>query len=156
MATDFLLTLDGIRGESKDIDFPNAIIVKSWAYGATSPTDFATKQATGQAQFSDLTITKGLDVSSPPLLEMLGKNKTAKSAELVCRKAGNGQKPFFRIKMKNVRVRAVATKVTPDSDEPVETITLSYQKIEWSYKPQDEKGGLGGAVSFEHEINLNR
>lgn len=156
MATDFLLLLDGVRGESKDTTLPNGIIVKTWTYGASSPTDFATKQAKGQAQFSDLTITKNLDVSSPVLLRMLGENKVAKTAELLCRKAGGTQKPFFRIVLKNARVRAVNAKVVPESDEPIETVTFSYSKILWSYKMQDEKGGMSGNVEFEHEISTNR
>jgi len=155
MATDFLMTIDGIRGESKDAAIPNSIIVKTWSYGANSPTDFATKQATGQVQLSDLTFTKALDKSSPALLEMLGKNKVAKTVEFVCRKSGQGQKPFFVVTLKNARVRAVTTKVTPESDEPVETVSLSYQKITWSYKTQDDKGGMSGPVEYEHDVARN-
>lgn len=155
MATDFFLTIDGVRGDSKDAAYPNAIIVKSWSYGATSPVDFTTKQALGQAQLSDLSITKGLDRSSPTLIQMLVQNKTAKTVELTCRKAGDGQKPYFKITLKSARVRSIKTQVLSESEEPVEVVTFSYQRINWSVKTQDDRGGMSGAAEFEHDLTRN-
>jgi len=34
----------------------------------------------------------------------------------------------------------------------VEAVACSYKDIEFEYKPQDDKGGLGGAVKFGWNI----
>ena len=155
--SDFLLTIDKVRGESKDQDFPDAIEVRGWSYGAVSPTDPVNRLATGQAQFSDLTIVKPIDKTSPLLLERLGRNMVADTASLICRKAGGDPKGYFRIDMKKVRIRSINMKVGEGTGvTPVETVVLSFQKITWTYKEQSAQGTLQGDVFYEHDIAANR
>ena len=155
--SDYLLVIDKVRGESKDQDFPDSIEVKGWSYGAISPTDPVNKLATGQPQFSDLTIVKGVDKTSPHLLERLGRNMVADTAALICRKSGGDAHGYLRIEMKKVRVRSVSVKAAEAAGiMPVETLVLSYQKIKWIYKEQAAQGSMKGDVEYEHDAAANR
>ncbi|BCW90478.1 Protein hcp1 [Alphaproteobacteria bacterium SO-S41] len=156
MASDFLLKIEGIRGESEDKDFPDHIEVKGWSYGMANPLDAATRQRVGQVQLTDLTIIKALDKASPVLLEKCARNFTFDSAKLTVRKAGGQQLGYFFVEMKKVRIRSLNTKANDtDSITPVETLVLTFQKIEWTYKEQSALGTLKGEVKYQHDISTN-
>ena len=53
--------------------------------------------------------------------------------------------------MKEVFISAVAPSGAGGGDL-MESISCSYKDIEFAYKPQDEKGGLGGEVKFGWNI----
>jgi type VI secretion system secreted protein Hcp len=49
--------------------------------------------------------------------------------------------------MKEVFITSVQPSGSSGGDI-MESVSMSYQQIDFGYKPQDEKGGLGGEVKF--------
>jgi type VI secretion system secreted protein Hcp len=70
-----------------------------------------------------------------------------KEVVVTSRKAGEGQKDFLKVTMKEVFISNVQPAGSSGGDI-AESVSMSYGDIGFEYKPQDEKGGLGGAVKF--------
>lgn len=159
MASDYLLKIDGIDGESKDKDFPGHIEVLGWSFNVQAPMDAISKQRTGKTQVSDLTIVKAIDKASVVLIDrcVLNNNQAKDKAVLICRKAGGqAQSGYFEIELKKVRVRSVSVKAPEvDGQVPVEVVVLTYQEIQWTYRAQDQKGGMGGKIIATHNVAAN-
>jgi type VI secretion system secreted protein Hcp len=66
---------------------------------------------------------------------------------MTARKSGDGQKDFLKVTMKEVFITAVQPSGSHGGDIH-EQVTLSYKQVEFAYKAQDEKGGMGGEVKF--------
>jgi type VI secretion system secreted protein Hcp len=73
--------------------------------------------------------------------------KHFKDVKLTARKAGEGQKDFLVVTMKEVFINSVQPGGSQGGDV-MEQVSCSYKDIEFAYKPQDDKGGLGGEVKF--------
>ena len=78
-----------------------------------------------------------------------------KEATVSASKSGEGQKDFLKVTMKEVFI----TSVKPSADQDggiVEDVSMSYAEIEFAYKPQDEKGGVGGEVKFGWNVKTTK
>ena len=42
------------------------------------------------------------------------------------------------------------------NEEPTESISFNFSKMEMEYKEQDAKGGLGGATNFKYNLKENK
>ncbi|HVK07419.1 MAG TPA: type VI secretion system tube protein Hcp, partial [Gemmataceae bacterium] len=57
MASDYLLELDGVKGESKDDAHKETIEIASWSLGASNPTSVGSAgMSAGKVSFSDLNV----------------------------------------------------------------------------------------------------
>jgi type VI secretion system secreted protein Hcp len=70
MASDYLLEIDGIKGESRDDKHKDAIDVMSFSWGASNPGSFATGGGggAGKVSFSDISFMSQVNKSSPELM----------------------------------------------------------------------------------------
>ena len=87
------------------------------------------------------------DKASPILAQKCAKGTHFATAVVTSRKAGGSQEDFLTVSMKTCFIVLVAP-VATTGGEIVENVQMTYEEIEFSYKAQDEKGGLGGAVKF--------
>ena len=69
MASDYLLKVDGIKGESTDSKHKDEIEIESFSWGATQPGSFSTGGGggAGKVSFQDIHFTQKYDKSSPVL-----------------------------------------------------------------------------------------
>jgi type VI secretion system secreted protein Hcp len=155
MAIDAHIKFDGIEGESTSADHKGEIVVLAWSWGLTSPAASTSGGRTrGKSTPSDLSFTHFYDKASPVLAKTAAQRKHVKTAVLTARKAGEGQKDFLKVTMKEVFITSVAT--AEDGTALTEVVTLSYNDIAFSYRPQDSKGGLGGEVKFDWNIKTGQ
>ena len=105
----------------------------------------------GKAVPGDFVIMKKLDKASPNLSKFCVLGKHIPDVVLSCAKSGDGQKEFFKITFKEVLITSVQLSGSSGS-EMMESVTLSYADMEEVYKPQDEKGGMGGDIKFGWNI----
>jgi type VI secretion system secreted protein Hcp len=91
------------------------------------------------------------DKASPVLAKHCASGKHFATAKLTARKAGEGQKDFLVLTMKEVFITHVSDGGGSGGDL-TENVTCSYKDIEFAYKAQDDKGGLGGEVKFGWNI----
>lgn len=71
--------------------------------------------------------------------------------KLTARKAGEGQKDFLKVTFKEVFISSVQPAGSSGGDV-MEQVSCSYKDVEFAYKPQDDKGGLGGEIKFGWDV----
>jgi type VI secretion system secreted protein Hcp len=149
MTVDCHIKFDGVDGESTHKDHKGEIQVMSWSWGVSNASSATAGGGSGKgkAQAHDFNIVHSYDKASPVLAKACAGGKHFKSAVLTARKAGEGQQDFLKVTMKEVFI----TSITPggaSGGEITESVTMTATDIEFEYKPQDDKGGLGGGVKF--------
>jgi len=148
MSSDSHFKFDGVDGESTHKDHKGEIEVLSWSWSVQQHSALAGGgSGKGKAQPGDMSFTHFYDKASPVLAKHCVAGKHFKDAVLTARKAGEGQKDFLKITLKEVFVTSVSPAGSSGGDL-VEAVSVSYKDVEFEYKPQDDKGGLGGAVKF--------
>jgi type VI secretion system secreted protein Hcp len=148
MSTDSHLKFDGVEGESTHKDHKNEIEVLSWSWNVTQPPALAGGgSGKGKAVPGDFSFVHLSDKASPVLAKYCASGKHFKDVKLTARKAGEGQQDFLVVTMKEVLITAVHPAGSSGGDIH-EQVSCSYKDVEFAYKPQDDKGALGGVVKF--------
>lgn len=152
MSSDTHIKFDGVEGEATHKDHKGEIEVLSWSWNVTNNNlGSGGGSGKGKANPGDFVFTHTYDKASPILAKQSAAGKHFKTVVLTARKAGEGQKDFLKVTMKEVFITAVSPS-GGHGGEIVENVAMSYKDIEFEYKPQDDKGGLGGAVKFGWDV----
>lgn len=157
MAIDTHIKFDGIEGESTHKDHKGEIEVLSWSWGLTHPAKPAAGGGAGRSKPlpDEFRVVHRYDKASPLLAKNAASGKHIKTAVLMARKAGEGQKDFLKVTMKEVFISAVQTSASEDGGI-AEEVALSYGSIDFSYAPANSKGTLGTPVTFDWNIKTGR
>jgi len=150
---DCYLKIDGIDGESKHKGAEGQIEVHSWAWDAQNASNpgVGGGSGVGKAHPGFFTFSHLYDKASPTLAKSCASGKHIATAKLTASKAGEGQKEFLTVTMKQVTVSNVTLR-GDTGGELQESVNLAYADIEFEYKPQDDKGAMGGAVKFGWDV----
>ncbi|SEL35985.1 type VI secretion system secreted protein Hcp [Roseateles sp. YR242] len=140
-----------VKGETVAAGHQNDIAVTGFNWGVGAAGDAVAGQSTGRRSYRQLTITKGLDSASTALMSAVATNDEVRSAKLSVRKAGGEQQDFFSITLEKARVATYDIDVDHDGN-PVERITLSFQKVAVEYRTQSATGQLGGSCTFTDDL----
>ncbi|KTT24989.1 type VI secretion system tube protein Hcp [Pseudacidovorax intermedius] len=153
MSCDFHIKLDGVKGEATHKDHKDEIEILSWSWGVSNAalSTSGGGSGKGKANPGDFHFTHLYDKASPVLAKNCASGKHFKDLVLTCRKSGEGQQDFLKVTMKEVFINGVQPGGSQGGDL-VESVTCSYKDIEFAYKGQDDKGGLGGEVKFGWNI----
>jgi type VI secretion system secreted protein Hcp len=142
------LKLAAVDGESTHKDHKGEIELLSWTWSVHNDAQgFGGGSGKGKATPGDFQFTHVYDKGSPMIAKYCASGKHFADATLTSRKAGEGQKDFLVVKFKEVFIKSVQPTGSAGGDI-VEAVTVSYKQIDFAYKPQDDKGGLGGEVKF--------
>jgi len=148
MTIDCHIKFDGVTGEATHKDHKGEIEVLSWSWGASNASGLAGGgSGMGKGSASDFNFMHKYDKASPVLAKQCASGKYFPTVVMTARKSGEGQKDFFKVSMKEVFITSVQPSGS-SGGEIMESVSMSYKDIEFSYKPQDDKGGLGGEVKF--------
>lgn len=154
-AVDYFLKIDTIKGESMDDKHKDEIQIESWSFGLTQTGSFGQGGGggAGKASFQDVHFTSKTNASSPKLFIASATGEHIKSAILTCRKAGGKQEEFLIITLSDILVSSYQTGGHGASGElPMDQFALNFAKIEYAYKVQDAKGGLGAAIKAGYDL----
>ena len=155
MATTTFMKFDGIDGEVATKDHKGEVEVLSWSWGLTASTSSGGGGGgVGKAVPKELRIVHRYDKASPLLAKAAASGQHLKTAVMTARKAGGRQKDFFKVTMKEVFITSVAD--GDDGSGATEEIAMSYGEIDFSYQPQDVKGNLGPAVTFDWNVKTGQ
>jgi len=150
MSSDASIKFDGVDGES--VKPKGEIEVLSWNWGVSQPSGPAGGgSGKGKAIPGDFHFTHLYDKASPVLAKKCVSGTHFKDAKLTARKAGEGQQDFLVVTLKEVFITSVNPGGSTGGDI-LEQVTCSYKDVEFAYKPQDDKGGLGGEVKFGWDV----
>jgi type VI secretion system secreted protein Hcp len=143
------LKLTGVTGESTATGHIGEIDLVSWGWGLQGATHSLHDGSPGGASsFSDLTITKLADRSTPVLLHLCDAHRVVSDATLTVEKAsGNEPLQYITIDMSDVRI--IDVHLTSEGTEVHEQVRLSCQTMTINYTPQASTGAAGTApISF--------
>ncbi len=156
MAVNAYLFIDGIEGPStsnaKHID----VLSFSWGVSQTAVygAGASGKEAkAGRADFSNLTIMKVLDKTTPLLCDHCATgNILAKVYLLYDKPVGDKQEGYFRIWIKDALITSV--QLSGSNENPTESVSFMYQGVEISYKPEKDDGSLDAAIPKGYDLSL--
>ncbi len=148
MNIDTHMKITDVPGESTHKDHKDEIEVLSWSWGVSNASTIAGGgSGRGKAQGNDFNFMHRYDKASPVLAKKSIGGVHFPEVTLTARKAGDGQKDFLKVTMKEVFITSVQPSSGGDGSI-MESVSMSYADIGFEYKPQDDKGALGGPVKF--------
>jgi type VI secretion system secreted protein Hcp len=126
MASDYLLELDGIKGESKDDFHRGTLQIESFSWGVSNS---ATGAGIGHKQFE---FTKKVDKSSPLLFQSCCTGKHIPKAVLYGRKSTAEPSAYYTVTLTDVLISSYLGDAE-GGDIPSDSFSLNYAKIKFDY-----------------------
>jgi type VI secretion system secreted protein Hcp len=157
-AVDYLLEIDGIKGESGDKKLGGTIEIESFSWGATNTGAHSSGAGggAGKVVYQDMHFTTGVNKSSPLLMLHCANGKHIKKAVLHVRKQGGNQEEYYTILMEDLIVSSYQSGGHGSgSSIPTDQFSLNFTKIKFSYKPQKPDGTLDSAVEAGWDVKAN-
>ncbi len=154
MAVNAYLYIDGVEGPSTSK--PNHIDVLSFSWGVNQTSTYGAgasgKEAkAGRADFSNLTVMKVLDKTSPKLADHCASGDILDKVYILYDKpVGDGQQDYFRIYLKDALITSV--QLSGSNENPVESVSFGFQAVEVAYRPEKDDGTLDGALSAGYDL----
>lgn len=165
MAFDAFLSIPGIPGEVTLTGFTNQIELYGYSLGVTEQVSITGGGGgtTGKPSFSDLSISKQYDRSSPLLLRALttGTNIAPASGPgmvlSLVPASPSGAPRFLTYTFQDVYVSSVQDSGNSGGDtKPFQNISFTFGVIQETYHPQNPDGSLGGPISVYYNIETGR
>lgn len=109
-ASDYLLELDGVKGESKDDKHKGAIEIESFSWGVsnTGASSSGGGGGTGKVSFQDFHFTTRISKASPQLMLACATGQHIPTATLYVRKAGGGTNEYYTITLEEVLISSMS------------------------------------------------
>jgi type VI secretion system secreted protein Hcp len=149
---------DGVRGESSLAGYEGKIELLSFSHGVAMQMtgDISNSERTsGRPSHQDLTVTKYLDAASPVLNQACCEGKEfPQVAVIIGRNDGGRLGELMRYTLRGVLISSISIG-GGGGDRPVETLTLNYNKIEWSYTSQRPEQGKERSVEGKWDLAQN-
>lgn len=159
MASDYLLEIDGIKGESSDSKHKGTIEIDSFSWGATNSGSHASGGGggSGKVSFQDLHFTTSVNKASPLLMLSCATGKHIKKAVLFVRKAGGDQQDYYKVTMEDLLVSSYQSGGHAGGNAiPTDQFSLNFTKIEFAYKPQKSDGSLDSEILHKYDVKQNK
>lgn len=143
------LSIDTIKGESKDSEHKDWIEIESFNQDVLQPRSATASSAGGttaaRVEMSPIEINKRIDLASTALFQACANGTTFPKAQIQFMRADKDGKAinYYTIELLNVLVHRVNTSMGHDG-MPSESVQLSFGAIKWSYTQQKPEGGIGG------------
>jgi type VI secretion system secreted protein Hcp len=149
MATDFLLEIDGIKGESGDGKLKDCIEIDSfdWACSNSGTHSSGGGGGTGKVSFTDIRFNTAANKSSPLLLLFCASGKDIKKAVLHVRKQGGEQQEYYTLTFEKLIVSSYSSNGNAGATVPADSFALNFTSIKFEYKPQKDDQTLDAAVT---------
>jgi type VI secretion system secreted protein Hcp len=159
--SDYLLVLNGIKGEAQDAQYTQAIEIDSWSFSAhnASTAAFGTGSGAGKVSLGDIQLSKKIvDIATCSLFKALCTGKVVADGVLHCRKKAGGddgaaQVEYLKISLFNCTITSVSLGGHGSATGVSESISMSYEKIQFEYYGQKPDGSKGdySSVSFDQK-----
>ncbi len=162
MAFDAFCKIQDVSGESTDDKHPEWIEILSYSHGVHQPSSGSASsggsRSAERCEHQDFSIVKTLDKATPKL-NLYCCNGTHIPEVLIelCRAGGDKQK-YMVYKLSDVIVSSIRPGGSSQGGEklPLEEVTFSYGKIEWTYTQTDQKTGTPkGDVTSYWDLHKN-
>jgi type VI secretion system secreted protein Hcp len=154
MASDYLLELDGVKGESKDGSHPETIELLSFNFGASNPTQVGSSgMSAGKVSYTDMNVSFYMEQATVQLLTRVSTGKVIPKAVLYGRKSGDDKRlDYLKVTLSEVMVSSWQTSASDGSGIPMLSVSFAFSKIEYIYKPQNEDQTLGDDMIATYDL----
>jgi type VI secretion system secreted protein Hcp len=154
--SDIFLKLDGIDGESQDQAHKDEIEVESYTMGVVNA-GAGGGSGPGKAMVNDMHFTMKVNKASPNVFIACCTGKPISTATVTVRKAG-GESPleYETVKLTGVFVSSVSKATHNDGEIGIENVSLTFAKIEYTYRPQTQTGIADAAITKSYDIKANK
>lgn len=147
-ASDFLLKIDGIDGESTADKHKGYIDILSWSWGVAQAATLGSSARIGKACPTDMSLAKPVDKSSPPLISGAMGGTVSPTAILIGLRGGGGAAPqeYLKVEMKNVLVSSYQVSGSSGGGGATDAFSLRAGSMTVTYYPQKDDGTNGTPV----------
>lgn len=152
------MRIENFLGESQDPAHKDWIDIFGVSYKETM-TPGSIGGGAGKVSFSDLTVVKELDLSSPKLSLACAQGQHIKQIVIECMTSDPANpKKYYELRLTDVLVSGVTPKMVYRGDGFVfmEEVTFNFAQIEWVYYCYDESGALKGTIREGWDIAANK
>jgi type VI secretion system secreted protein Hcp len=152
------LKIGDIKGQASDSAHKDWIELLSVGQVVRRPMSAGSGGQAGRQQSAvecpPIQVTKQLDISTPKLFEAVCKGTTFPDVEIhLCTSEGEGRKPYYTIKLKNVKVSDLALSASAQAGMgDTESLALDYTEIEWDYTSFGEDGKKTGNLATKWKV----
>lgn len=167
MAINVFIKFEGpeVAGSSTSKGHESEIEVMSWNHGFHQPASPVRSSSGGgtieKAHHSNFSFTKMIDAATSTLLKHCWTGAHFEKVSLTCYRSSGDESgdqmgvPYLKIEMDSVIVGDYSVSGGP-GDLPVESVSLNYAKVTYTYTEQDHQaGGPGGAHPVSHDLSTN-
>ena len=158
-ATELVLKVEGIPGDSSIEGHVNEIDVSSVSFGAsqTGIREAGGKASARRSSLTTFAITKTVDKASPKLFLFCATGQPIPTAVLTFRDVQDGAAlEYLTITLSDVFISSYQVGASAGSDLATESISISYSKIEYKYVAQLPNGQLAPPVIVTFDVINNR
>ena len=152
------LKIAEVPGECSDEDHPKWIECESFSLGVQNPISMGSGQgstATGTASFEPFMATKIMDSSSPLLNAFCAAGKIFDDVEIHLTMSLNEEQAVYqKYIFKKAAISYVG--VNGGDTKPMETFSMAYSEVEWTFTPYDHKGVKQADVVKSHSLETNK
>lgn len=155
------LSIDTIKGESRDADHKDWIEIESFSQDVLQPRSATASTSGGstaaRVEMAPLECFKKIDLASTALNQACANGTTFPKARIEFYRADKDGNPinYYLLELLNVLVHRVTTTVGPDG-MPQEVLQLSFGAIRWTYQQQRPEGGVGGKTVAQYSPTINK
>ena len=152
------LKIADIKGESTDADHESWINVLSVSQSLSRPMKSGISGSTRQrasVTCGDVICTKEMDSSTPKLIEAVCDGRDFDVVNIdVCTSTGGAKRvPYYQWTLHNVRVSSYDVSGQGDDGGVFyETISLNFEKIEWTYDKMGKDGKSTGKIEASWDV----
>ncbi len=156
-AVDYFLKIDGIDGESTSDRHKGEIDIESWSWGETNTAGQSVGRGAGAGKviMQDIHFTKIMDKASPKLMLAVASGQHIKEVVLTGELSGERGQKFLEIKLTDVLISSYQTGGSSGS-VPVDSFSLNFSKIEFTYHPVKPDGSLDEPVKAGWDVKANK
>lgn len=155
MAVNAYLYIDTVTGPSTSRTGCIDVLSFSWGVSQTSTygAGASGKEAkAGRADFTNLTIMKVLDATTPLLTDHCASGNIFKKVYLLYDKpVGDKQQPYFRIFLGDALISSL--QLSGSNENPTESVSFAFQQVEVAYSAEADDGSLAGAVPKGYDLS---
>ncbi len=160
MASDYLLKIKGIDGESTQDGHDKWIEVQSFSWGESNGGSAGTGSGLGSGKVSmqDFHFVCDYGISSPKLFLACATGEHIGDAELHIRKAGGKQEVFVVWKFTDIVISSYQTGGSGAGGSPLPTdqVSFNFTKIEMEYKVQKPDGSMGNGPKAGFDVKVGK
>lgn len=154
------IKIDGIDGEARDKNHENWIKIVSVGQHLSRPVQVGDGNTLkGSVTCGDIAVVKEVDMSTPALLGAVCKGTKFPEITIdLTTDVGQGERvTYMQWHLENAYVSDYSISGSADGGSPpTESLSLSYEKIKWTYTPVDKDGEPGGAIPQTWDVGAGK